>query len=89
MTPEEKSQLRRADFSRLFPRDAEELKKRLKLLGKKSAKGRYEWDQGLVHDAWIQIARCFVETASKFDVEFDVTVDGVQVEYIPPKRKTK
>lgn len=82
-------QTKRYDFSRLFPPQVEQLVKRLELLGKKSNKHAYQWDQDLVHDAWVQIARIFVETAAGFGVQFEVLVDGVEVEYTPPKKKRK
>ena len=89
MTPEERSQVRRANFSRLYPPAVEKLVDRLRVVKQKSVKGNYEWDQDLVHDSWIQIARCFAETASHFGVQFEVLVDGEGVDYVQPKRKIK
>lgn len=82
-------QAKRENFSRLFPPQVEQLVKRLEVLGKKSSKGSYLWDQDLVHDAWVQIARIFIETAQGFGVNFEVLVDGTEVEYTPPKKKRK
>ena len=82
-------QTKRYDFSRLFPPQVEQLVKRLELLGKKSNKHAYLWDQDLVHDTWVQIARIFIETATGFGVKFEVLVDGTEVEYAPPKKKRK
>lgn len=85
MTPEQK----RANFCRLYPPAVEKLVDRLRIVQQKSVKGNYEWDQDLVHDSWILIARCFAETASHFGVQFEVLVDGEGVDYVQPKRKTK
>ena len=83
---------KRENFSRLFPPAVEKLLDRLRVVKQKSAKGNYSWDQALVHDTWVQIARIFAQTAESFGVEFEVLVDGTQVEYTEPKstrRKTK
>ena len=84
-TPEQK----RSNFARLYPPAVEKLVDRLRVVKQKSVKGNYEWDQALVHDSWVQIARCFAETASHFGVQFEVLVDGEGVDYVQPKRKTK
>ena len=78
---------KRANFSRLFPPAVEKLLDRLRVIKQKSAKGNYAWDQALVHDAWIQIARIFAQTADSFGVKFEVLVDGVEVDYAEPKSK--
>lgn len=83
MTDQEK----RANFSRLFPPAVEKLLDRLRVIKQKSAKGNYAWDQALVHDAWIQIARIFAQTADSFGVKFEVLVDGIEVDYAEPKSK--
>ena len=88
MTPEERDQVRRANFSRLFPPAVEKLVDRLRVVKQKSVKGNYDWDQALVHDAWVQIAVVFAETAAAFGVVFEVLVDGDEVQYVKP-RKTK
>lgn len=80
-------QTKRENFARLFPPQVEQLVKRLEVLGKKSSKSSYLWDQDLVHDAWVQIARIFTETAMGFGVKFEVLVDGTEVEYASPKKK--
>ena len=80
---------KRENFSRLFPPAVEKLLDRLRVIKQKSAKGNYAWDQALVHDAWVQIARIFIETAESFGVEFEVLVDGTQVEFVKPKSKRK
>jgi hypothetical protein len=82
-------QSKRDNFSRLFPPAVEKLVDRLRVVKQKSAKGNYSWDQDLVHDTWVQIARVFAETADSFGVKFEVLVDGTEVEYAQPKRKTK
>lgn len=82
-------QTKRENFSRLFPPQVEQLVKRLEVLGKKSNKHGYLWDQDLVHDAWVQIARIFAETAVSFGVRFEVLVDGTEVQYTQPKSKRK
>lgn len=86
MANEEK---KRADFSRLFPQQVEKLLERLKHLRSKSNKHNYTWDQGLVHDTFVQVARVFALTAKDFGVEFEVLVDGVEVDYAEPKRSKK
>ena len=82
-------QEKRSNFSRLFPPAVEKLLDRLRVVKQKSAKGNYEWDQGLVHDAWVQIARVFALTAKEFGVTFEVLVDGIEVDFVEPKTKKK
>ena len=81
MTDNEK----KANFSRLFPPAVEKLLDRLRVVKQKSAKGNYAWDQALVHDAWVQVARIFAQIADSFGVKFEVLVDGVEVDYSEPK----
>ena len=85
MTDNEK----RANFQRLFPPAVEKLLDRLRVVKQKSAKGNYSWDQALVHDAWVQIARIFAQTADSFGVKFEVMVDGTEVDYAEQKSKRK
>ena len=81
---------KRAAFSRLFPPAVEKLIDRLRVVKQKSVKGSYAWDQGLVHDAWVQVGIIFCETAAQFGVEFELIVDGDEVQYTKPKsRRTK
>jgi len=83
---------KKANFQRLFPPAVEKLLDRLRVVKQKSVKGNYAWDQALVHDTWVQIARIFAETADAFGVKFEVLVDGEDVEYAEQKskrRKTK
>ena len=80
-------QEKRANFSRLFPPAVEKLVDRLRVVKQKSVKGNYAWDQALVHDAWVEIAKVFAQTADAFGVSFEVLVDGTEVEYAEPKRK--
>ena len=86
MANEEK---KRADFARLFPQQIEKLLDRLKHLKAKSNKSNYSWDQALVHDTFVQLARVFALTAESFGVEFEVLVDGDSVEWAEPKRRQK
>ena len=65
----------------------EKLVDRLRVVKQKSAKGNYDWDQDLVHDTWVEIAKCFAETADAFGVTFEVLVDGDGVEFVQPKRR--
>lgn len=83
MTDNEK----KANFSRLFAPAVEKLLDRLRVVRQKSVKGNYAWDQSLVHDSWVQIARIFAQTAESFGVKFEVLVDGVEVDYAEPKSK--
>lgn len=85
MTDNEK----RANFSRLFPPAVEKLIDRLRVVKQKSVKGNYSWDQALVHDTWVQIARVFAQAADAYGVKFEVLVDGVEVDYAEPKSKGK
>ena len=80
---------KKANFSRLFPPAVEKLLDRLRVVKQKSVKGNYAWDQDLVRDTWVQIARIFAQTADSFGVKFEVLVDGTEVDYVEPKRKTK
>jgi len=82
-------QEKRANFSRLFPPAVEKLIDRLRVVKQKSVKGNYAWDQDTVHDAWVQIARIFAQTADAYGVQFEVLVDGDSVEWAEPKRRTK
>lgn len=78
-------QEKRSNFSRLFPPAVEKLLDRLRVVRQKSVKGNYAWDQDVVRDAWIQIARIFAQTADAYGVSFEVMIDGTEVEYIEPK----
>ena len=81
---------KRAAFSRLFPPAVEKLIDRLRVVRQKSVKGNYAWDQDLVHDAWVQVGIIFCETAAQFGGEFELIVDGDEVQYTKPKsRRTK
>ena len=82
-------QAKRENFSRLFPPAVEKLVDRLRVVKQKSAKGNYAWTQELVHDTWVEIAKQFIDCAQSFGVEFEVLVDGTEVQYTEPKRKTK
>ncbi len=83
MTENEK----RSNFQRLFPARVEKLIKSLEVAGNCSNKSGYAWDQNLVHDVWVQIARIFAQTADSFGVKFEVLVDGVEVDYAESKSK--
>lgn len=84
------SNTKRENFQRLFPPAVEKLIDRLRVVKQKSVKGNYEWDQALVHDAWVQIGIIFCQTAEAFGVKFELIVDGDEVQYAKPKRrKTK
>lgn len=78
---------KKANFARLFPPAVEKLLDRLRVVKQKSVKGNYAWDQDLVHDTWVQIAIVFAETAAAFGVEFEVLVDGDEVQWAKPRRK--
>lgn len=80
---------KKANFQRLFPPAVEKLLDRLRVVKQKSAKGNYAWDQALVHDTWVQIARIFAQTADSFGVQFEVLVDGTEVDYAEQKSKRK
>ena len=80
---------KRENFNRLFPPAVKKLLDRLRVVKQKSVKGNYEWDQDLVHDTWVQIARIFASTAKEFGVTFEVLVDGVEVDFVEPKTKRK
>lgn len=82
-------QTKRENFSRLFPPAVEKLIDRLRVVKQKSVKGNYAWDQDLVHDAWVEIAKVFADCADSFGVTFEVMVDGDGVDYVKPKRKLK
>ena len=82
-------QQKRDNFSRLFPPAVEKLIDRLRVVKQKSVKGNYAWDQATVHDAWVQIARIFAQTAAAYGVEFEVIIDGEEVDYAESKRKKK
>ena len=77
------------NFKRLFPPAVEKLLDRLRVVKQKSVKGNYAWDQALVHDTWVQIARIFAQTADSFGVKFEVLVDGTEVDYAEPKSKRR
>ena len=77
------------NFKRLVPPAVEKLLDRLRVVKQKSVKGNYAWDQALVHDTWVQIARIFAQTADSFGVKFEVLVDGTEVDYAEPKSKRR
>ena len=77
------------NFNRLFPPAVEKLVDRLRVVKQKSAKGNYAWDQDLVHDTWVEIAKVFVDCADSFGVTFEVMVDGDGVDYVKPRRNLK
>ncbi len=81
------STTKRENFQRLFPPAVEKLIDRLRVVKQKSVKGNYEWDQALVHDAWVQIGIIFCQTAEAFGVKFELIVDGDEVQYAKPKRR--
>lgn len=78
---------KKQNFARLFPPAVEKLLDRLRVVKQKSVKGNYEWDQALVHDAWVQIAIVFGQTAEAFGVKFEVMVDGEEVQFVERKSK--
>lgn len=80
-------QEKRENFSRLFPPAVEKLIDRLRVVRQKSVKGNYAWDQDTVHDAWVQIARIFAQTADAYGVKFEVLVDGTEVDYAEPRKR--
>ncbi len=80
---------KKSNFARLFPPAIEKLLDRLRVVKQKSAKGNYDWDQNLVHDTFVQVARVFAQTADAFGVKFEVLVDGVEVDYAEPKSKRR
>ena len=82
-------QTKRENFKRLFPPAVEKLVDRLRVVKQKSVKGNYAWDQDLVHDAWVEIAKIFALTAASFGVKFEVMVDGTEVDYAEPKSKRR
>ena len=82
--------VKRENFARLFPPAVEKLLDRLRVVKQKSVTGSYAWDQDVVRDAWIQIARIFAQTADAYGVTFEIMIDGTEVEYIETKkRRTK
>ena len=89
MTPEEKDQLRRETFNRVFPPRVDKLIKALDVMSNCSNKSSYAWNQDLIHDVFVTIAQIFQEKAKLFGIDFVVMVDGTEVQYADPKRKTK
>ena len=85
----ETSASRRDRFGRMFPPRVEKLIDQLRLLANCTNKSSYEWNQDLVHDAWLEIASHLKSTAKLYDIDFDVLVDGDQVEYADRKSKRK
>ena len=85
MTENEKKQA----FSRIFPPRVDKLIKALDVMSNCSNKSGYVWNQDLVHDIFVIIAQIFQEKAKLFGVEFEVLVDGTEVQYAEPKRKAK
>ena len=79
----------RERFGRMFPARVETLTKTLRLIGNCSNKQNYEWDDKLVYDAWLEIAQEFTNCAKKYDIDFDVLVNGTEVRYADRKSKRK
>jgi len=76
-------------FGRMFPARVETLVKTLKLIGNCSNKHNYEWDEGLVYDAWLEVAQHFTDCAKKYDIDFEVLVNGTEIRYADRKSKRK
>ena len=79
---------KRENFKRLFPPAVEKLVDRLRVVKQKSAKGNYAWDQDLVHDTWVEIAKVFADCADSFGVTFEVMVDGDQLHVVREREQT-
>ena len=84
-------QSKKETFNRVFPPRVGKMIKALEVMSNCSNKSSYAWNQDLIHDVFVTIARIFAETADAFGVSFVVMVDGVEVEWVEQKfqRRTK
>ena len=80
---------KRDRFSRLYPDRVKRLIKGLEVLGNCSNKHNYEWNDKLVYDTWLEIAQEFTDCAKKYDIDFEVLVNGTEVRYADRKTKRK
>ena len=71
---------KKANFARLFPPAVEQLIDRLRILGHKSNRSNYEWNQDLVTRSWVEVAYRFQSAARQFGVNFQVSIDGRPVD---------
>ena len=74
-------------FAKYFPDRVEKLVKTLELLENCTNKHNYEWDEDIIHDCFVELAKYFRTTASAFKIDWEVTVEGESVELLPPKHK--
>ena len=76
-------------FGRMFPVRVKALVDTLRKIGNCSNKRKYEWDKGLVYDTWLEVAQHFTDCAKKYDIDFEVLVNGTEVRYTDRKTKRK
>ena len=76
-------------FAKYFPDRVEKLVKTLDLLENCANTHNYERNDAIVHDCFVELAKYFRATASAFEIDWEVTVEGTPVELLPPKHKRK
>ena len=74
-------------FAKYFPDRVEKLVKTLELLENCTNKHNYEWNEDIVHDCFVELAKHFRATAHAFDLDWEVTAAGENVDLLPPKHK--
>ena len=78
---------KRDRFARIFPPRVEKLVKSLDVLCNCSSKSSYDWTPDLVKRAWLEIAKALATAAKSFDLDLNITLDGVNIKEIDTSKK--
>lgn len=81
------SEEKRDRFARMFPDRCRRLAKTATLLVNCTKKSQYEWDKDVVARCWVEVAKVFRTVAKSYGVEFVVTLNGYEVEYLNTSKK--
>lgn len=73
------SKEKRARFGKVISTRVEKLIENLQAMSKTANLEIYEFDDELVKKLFIELAKRFRETAHRFGIEFEITIDGEQV----------
>jgi len=76
-------------FAKYFPDRVQKLVKTLELLENCTNKHNYEWNKNLIHDCFVELAKHFRATAHAFGIDWEVSINGENVELLPPKHKRR
>ena len=81
------SEEKRDRFRRMFPDRCERIAKTATLLVNCTNKSNYEWDKDLVARCWVELAKVFRTVAKSYGVDFDVTLNGYEVEHLDATKR--